>query len=355
MPRRRPDPRAPKRFGLGLSFVALVLACLLALAAPGSPRSDDAGDLSVLLADGTLSHDNSRDGSAILSASGIWPGWSGEGDVTITNTGSAGSWLRLTQASVDDLPGPEGGLLSERLGLLIQDATVPGFAVPVYSGTLGALGQRWLGRMEPGEERTYRFRTQMPAQAGDNDYQASAVNVRFEWAMSDTDPSAPPPTEPPTEPPVSDPPVTEPPVSDPPVTDPPVSDPPIQVVPDGPPVVKVNRGRLRVKLAIPVAQRPLRRRKLLVLASCSRSCQAKVGGRLGRKSRASRIARVSRVLPAGIKQRVKLRIKRKTLKRAWRRLGRGKTVRGNVTLVARDSLGRRAKARQRIRLVPARR
>jgi hypothetical protein len=56
-----------------------------------------------------------------------------------------------------------------------------------------------------------------------------------------------------------------------------------------------------------------------------------------------------------MQQRVRLRISRKSLKRTVRLLARGRSVRGKITLVARDSSGRVARARQRIRLVPARR
>jgi hypothetical protein len=141
------------------------------------------------------------------------------------------------------------------------------------------------------------------------------------------------------------------------VVEPPEEEPPFVIVPDGPPVVEVNRGRLKVKLAIPITQRPLRSRRLMTLASCSRSCSAKLNGRLGAVSKGSsafRIAGVSRALSAGIQTRVKLKISRKALRATKRTLRRGKAVRGRVVIVAVDRSGRRAKAVQRIRLVPVR-
>jgi hypothetical protein len=324
---RRPDPQS-RRLGLGLSLALLALAGVLALVVP--ERSGGRGAaLSVLLADGTLAHENSRDGSAILSAANVWPGWSGEGDVTITNTGTAGSWLRLTGAAPADAPGPGGGALSSRMLLVIEDATVPGFGVPVYSGTLGGVGERWLGRFEPGEERAYRFSTSMPSGAGDNAYQSSAVTARFDWAVSDTDPDA--------EPGGGD-------------------GGGIQVIPEGEPVVEVDRGRLRVRLAVPSAQRPFKARSLLAFASCSRRCHATLGGRLtiasGRPS-GHRLGGRSRTFAAGIKSRVKLRIRPRALASARRALNRGRSVRGRIQVIARDRSGRTARATQRIRLVPA--
>lgn len=368
---RRPDPQSQRRLGLGLSLVLLAFAGVLALAVP--ERSGGRGaTLSVLLADGTLAHENSRDGSAILTASGVWPGWSGDGDVTITNTGTAGSWLRLTGASAVDAPGPGGGALSTRMLLVIEDTTVPGFSVPVYSGTLGGVGERWLGRLEPGEERAYRFSTVMPSGSGDNAYQSSAVTARFDWAVSDIEPDPEPEPEPepqpgvnpPAEqPPAQDPSTEQPPAEDPPGEEPPAGEPPtegpdeVEVIPEDEPVVAVNRHRLTVRLAVPAAQRPFKARSLLAFASCSRRCRATVGGKLwiakGRPS-GHRIGGRSRTFPAGIKSRVKLRIPPRALASARRALNRGRTVHGRIQIVARDSGGRTTRATQRIRLVPAR-
>lgn len=369
MSRRRPDIRGQRRLGLRLSLAALALAATLALAAPDD-RAD--GGLAVMAASGTLAHDNSRDGAAILSAAGVWPGWSDSGDVTITNSGTAGSWLRLTGADVQDNPGPGGGELSERLSLTVEDVTIPSFPVPVYTGSLGAVGERWLGRLEPSEARSYRFRTTMPSGTGDNAFQASAVSVRFEWAVSDVDPdSGPidPPPDPPIDPPV-DPPIdapVDPPVNppvdpvDPPRTpvDPPEEDPADenpQVVPDGPPVVEVDRADLKLQIAVPATQRPIRRRKLVVRAMCSRPCRATFRGKLTKPRRVARAgrrpARRVRRLPAGVRAKVKLRLRKKAVRKAWRTLRRGRPVAAKVRVVARDGAGTKARAVQRIRLVP---
>ncbi len=333
MAARRSERR--RLLGVRLALVALASALLAAVAIPDQRGSGDA-DLAVLLATGTLAHDNSRDGSAILTADGVRPGWTGQGAVAITNSGSAGSWLRLSQAAVEDLPGPAGGRLSNGLSLVIEDTTVAAFPVPVYSGALGGVGERWLGHLEPGEERSYRFRTDMPSGPGDDRYQASAVSVRFDWAVSDTDPLT----------------------RDPSVTDPPPADgDEVDVVPEGPPVVVVDRPGLKVKLAVPLAQRPLKRRALVALASCSRACRVTLRGQLRvvKRARSHRTRKARRPLSAGIQTRLKLKIRRRTLRAIRRSLGRGRSVRGRVRIVARDQAGHVARARQRVRLVPARR
>jgi hypothetical protein len=130
------------------------------------------------------------------------------------------------------------------------------------------------------------------------------------------------------------------------------------VIPEDPPVVVVNRGKLNVRLAVPTAQRPLKYRSLLVMVSCSRRCKATVTGRLGVTARASKgyaIKGRSRSLSAGTKSRVRLRITPKAMRRILRTLKRGRSVRGYVRIVARDRSGRVARGTQRIRLVPVRR
>ena len=315
MPRRSPDPRPKRRLGARLALVVLAVAGALALAVADRPGSDHPS-LSVLRAAGTLSHDNSRDGSAILSASGVSPGWSGTGRDDHEHR-HGGAWLRLTGVSPSDTPGPGGGKLSTRMLLVVEDATDAGFAVPVYSGTLDGVGQLWLGRMEPGEARVYRFSTTMPSGPDDNAYQSAAVTARFDWALSDTDPDAEPsdggggggaaaaaaaggggggepePVDPGSggDPGSGD-------GGEPPVVEPPDD---VDVVPDGKPVVKVRRGQLRVSLAIPSAQRPLKSRSLIayahLLATLSGDARRQPRpdeGRLERPADERRLARVRR-------------------------------------------------------------
>jgi hypothetical protein len=52
---------------------------------------------------------------------------------------------------------------------------------------------------------------------------------------------------------------------------------------------------------------------------------------------------------------VRLRISKKALRRTYRAIARGRSVRGYIRIVARDRSGRVARATQRIRLVPVRR
>jgi hypothetical protein len=137
------------------------------------------------------------------------PGSSAVGTVTIANAGDFAGVFHLSKSNVTDLVGPNGGKLSGRLGILIEDVTRPGDPTTVYSGTVNDMETRPLGTFAGGERRTYRFTATLPdgghpqsAGAGDNAYQASSMSVQFDWSATAIESSSPPPVEPP--PPVAD-------------------------------------------------------------------------------------------------------------------------------------------------------
>ena len=66
--------------------------------------------------------------------------------MTITNSGSLEGALTLESEALAEVPGLGGGLLSERLELVVLE---PGVGV-VYQGPYGALGRRSLGSIAAG-------------------------------------------------------------------------------------------------------------------------------------------------------------------------------------------------------------
>jgi spore coat-associated protein N len=156
-------------------FCALAAVAALAI----QPRATTPPDAGLVLVDGTFSQSNSRDGSAILSASGMRPGQVVQGTVTIANTGDLGGEFRLAKSNLVDEPGPGGGALSGRLDLLVEDVT--GAPATVYAGKLGAMGERPLGTWASGESRTYRFTVSLPEDVGDNAYAGSRTSVQYDW------------------------------------------------------------------------------------------------------------------------------------------------------------------------------
>jgi hypothetical protein len=138
-------------------------------------------------ASGTFQITNSLDGQAIFQAGGLAPGRSVSGTVQLSNAGTLAGDLGLHQLDVVDQPGSNGGLLSAAVHLDVQDIT-GGNLVPVFAGQLASLQSSTLGKIAPGEARTYRFIASLPdggppptPSSGDNAYAGSGLSVRYSW------------------------------------------------------------------------------------------------------------------------------------------------------------------------------
>ena len=143
---------------------------------------------------GGLHVTNSRDGQAIFQAQGLAPGRSVTGTVELSNAGTLAGELGFQQLDVQDVPGANGGRLSDAVHLDVQDVT-GGNLIPVFAGQLGSLHSRALGNIAPGEARTYRFTASLPdggapasPTSGDNTYAGSALTVRYSWTATAPDP-----------------------------------------------------------------------------------------------------------------------------------------------------------------------
>jgi hypothetical protein len=145
--------RVSPRQSATLLACALTAGCAVAAHALPGGRVDPAR-AAALYSSGTFSESNSRDGSAVLTASAMPPGASATGTVTIANDGDLAGDIALSTSHLTDTPGPLGGRLSERLELVVSDVTQPAV---LYTGRLDGLGTVTLGRFAPGEAHTYRF------------------------------------------------------------------------------------------------------------------------------------------------------------------------------------------------------
>jgi hypothetical protein len=115
------------------------------------------------------------------------------GTVQLSNAGTVAGDLGLQQLDVVDQPGANGGQLSGAVHLDVQDIT-GGNLVPVFGGQLAALQSSALGKLAPGEARTYRFIASLPdggappsPTGGDNAYAGSALTVRYSWKATAPD------------------------------------------------------------------------------------------------------------------------------------------------------------------------
>jgi hypothetical protein len=194
-----------------LMSLAMALAALgLAFAAPGGPKRVG---LELQSASGAVHIANSRDGQAVFSAAGMRPGEGVSGTVRIGNDGDAPGAFTVRPGTVEDTPGPNGGLLSTRVQLVLFDVTNVQHPVTIYAGPPAGLQAVALGTVAPGQHRDYLFAATLPDSglpgspaAGDNRFQGSSLSLGFEWRATSAPSAGPTPT--PTVPPNSLPPAT---------------------------------------------------------------------------------------------------------------------------------------------------
>jgi hypothetical protein len=310
----------PARSQLAWASRALAILCLAAsLAYAGNAWRDgrDGPSASAAAARGNLALDNSRPGSAILSATGIVPGDSSSGSVTIRNAGELTGVLRLSKSHLNDVPGGGGGRLSNALDLVVTDVSA-GSAAIVYSGKLAAMSTQRLGVLRAGKARHYHFAVTLPdggapapGAIGDNAYKGASMTADFDWNATT----------------------------------------------DG--TRDAGRGDafgLRVKLASRRRQ-AVRRRRLVVLARCNEQCTLRATLRLpgGSKRRTVGVKLGRRSVPSNRRVRVKLVLPRRARKAIRRALAKRRRVGVRVTVRAADRAGNVATARRRIVVVRPRR
>jgi spore coat-associated protein N len=166
-----------------LLSLAAIVAVVAVCAGADAARPERPPQAVLTQATGDLRLSNSQDGQAIFQASGLAPGGSVTGTVTLSNSGTLPGDLSLQQLDVSDNPGPGGGRLSNVISLQITDVT-GGSSIPVFSGQLGGLGSRPLGAIGPGESRTLRFTATLPDT--DNAFAGSGLTVRYAWNATAT-------------------------------------------------------------------------------------------------------------------------------------------------------------------------
>jgi spore coat-associated protein N len=179
-----------------ISLVMALGAIGLAVAAPGGHRLASA---EIQDAGGAISISNSRAGQAVFSALDMRPGEGVSGTLQIGNDGDVAGNFAVRPSTVLDTPGPNGGLLSERIELVLFDVTDVAHPVTVYAGHPADFNQVGLGEFDAGEHRNYLFAATLPdGGAGDNAYQGSGLSLGFEWRASATPHATPTPTPTPT-------------------------------------------------------------------------------------------------------------------------------------------------------------
>jgi len=102
---------------------------------------------------GTFSVTNSKSGAAVITTSGLMPGGTANGTLTLTTQGNYTAAVTLTNGGITDTPSSPA--LSGALTLLVEDIT--GSAQTLWSGTMSTFSSVSLGTIATGATRTYRF------------------------------------------------------------------------------------------------------------------------------------------------------------------------------------------------------
>jgi hypothetical protein len=176
-----------------ISLVMALGAIGLAVAAPGGGQRLASAEIQG--AGGAVSIANSRANQAVFSAHDMRPGEGVSGTLRIGNDGDVAGHFAVRPSTVNDIPGPNGGLLSERIELVLFDVTDVDDPVTVYAGHPADFDQVGLGKFEAGEARNYLFAATLPDEGpGDNLYQGSGLSLGFEWRAGAAGNATPTPT-----------------------------------------------------------------------------------------------------------------------------------------------------------------
>ena len=165
---------------------ALIAAVAVAVGSSASFTASSANPSNTFAA-GTLSILNSKEGLAVLTASGMKPGDSATGTVDVQNTGSLSGAFSLSRSNIVDSDGANP--LSAKLNLVVKDCGDFSAGVPTcdagdpvkYTGTIAAMNADVaLGTFAGGEKHRYQFSVTVNSSA-DNAYQGDNSVVPFAW------------------------------------------------------------------------------------------------------------------------------------------------------------------------------
>jgi spore coat-associated protein N len=178
--------RHPRRALLALA--ALTASVAVAVGSSASFSASSANPSNTFAA-GTLTILNSKEGLAVLTASGMKPGDSATGTVDVQNTGSLSGAFTLAKSGIVDSDGVNP--LSAKLDLVVKDCGDFSSGAPTcdvgdpvkYTGTVASMGTVALGTFAASEKHRYEFAVTFNSGAG-NAYQGGTSSVQFDWNAS---------------------------------------------------------------------------------------------------------------------------------------------------------------------------
>jgi len=163
------------RHWLLLAALALIsLALGTAIFSGASFTSKSANSAS--LAAGSIQLSSSLPNQAIVSASGMKPGNSREGTISIKNQGDVAGTVTLKAT------GLTGTALAAVIDLKVEDTT--GKVSQIWSGKLGSFSSVALGSFAAGSTRSYRITLSWPSASNEASLQGASTSLTFQWSGS---------------------------------------------------------------------------------------------------------------------------------------------------------------------------
>ena len=146
---------------LGLVVFALLAFTLHSLRLSDASFTTGSANTSNVFIAGTLGHVNNQTGQIMITATGMEPGMSASGTMTLTGTGNVAGDYTLAPSSLVNTPGSPA--LPDELVLTVEDIT--GAATTLYDDditTFMSVDPPDLGTIAPKETRSYRVTISYP-------------------------------------------------------------------------------------------------------------------------------------------------------------------------------------------------
>lgn len=163
---------AGSRHWLLLAALALISLALGTAIFSGANFSSKSAN-SASLAAGSVQLSSSAPGQAIVAATGMKPGGSNEGTISIGNQGDVAGTVTLRAA------GLTGSTLAAVITLRVDDIT--GSTSKKYEGKLSAFSSLSLGSFSAGTTRKYRFTLSWPEASSEASLQGSSTALGLQW------------------------------------------------------------------------------------------------------------------------------------------------------------------------------
>lgn len=157
---------------LALALVSLALGSAMFSGASFTSKSANSASLVA----GSIQLSSSQPNQAIVAASGMKPGDSRQGTISIGNQGDAGT-VTLSAS------GLTGAALAAVIDLKVEDTTGGG-SVQKWSGKLGSFSSVSLGTFAASTTRSYQLTLSWPSASNEASLQGTSTSFTFQWSGS---------------------------------------------------------------------------------------------------------------------------------------------------------------------------